>query len=227
MTRILIVDDNDALARALVINFRARGYQVDAVSSGAAALKRAASTNPDLVVLDLGLPDMDGLEVLAGLRGWTSLPVIVLSARTTSDEKVRALEAGADDYVTKPFNMNELVARVKAAIRRGASARSANEQAIVETGAFTIDFGAGVVIRNGQPVKLTPTEWHVLEVLATNVGKLVSQDKLLTDVWGAGYEGQTNYLRVYLAQLRRKLEHDPAHPKHLITEPGLGYRLMP
>jgi two-component system KDP operon response regulator KdpE len=186
-----------------------------------------ARAHPDVVVLDLGLPDLDGIEVLHGIRGWNVVPVVVLSARTTSDEKVEALDAGADDYVTKPFEMNELLARLRAAVRRGAAAGSSGTPVIVETGGFSIDLSSAVVSRDGHQVRLTPTEYHLLEVLARNLGRLVPQQRLLADVWGPGYEKETHYLRVYVGQLRRKLEVDPASPRHLITEPGLGYRLDP
>jgi two-component system KDP operon response regulator KdpE len=225
MTRVLVVDDDAALARALAINLRARGYDVDVATSGREALEGLASSRPDVVVLDLGLPDLDGIDVLHGIRGWNGVPVVVLSARTTSDEKVEALDAGADDYVTKPFEMNELLARIRAATRRGATATTADAPAVVRTDAFTVDLAAGVVMREGQQVRLTPTEYHLLEVLVRHAGRLVPQQQLLREVWGPGYEKETHYLRVYLAQLRRKLEPDPATPRHLVTEPGLGYRL--
>jgi len=221
MTRVLVVDDEPQIVRALRINLRARGYEVDAAPDGRSALDLAARRHPDVVVLDLGLPDMDGVEVIRGLRGWLTVPIIVLSARHASDEKVDALDAGADDYVTKPFGMDEMLARLRAAVRR---AQPAAEAAVVETGAFTVDLAAKKVRRDGADVRLTPTEWHVLEVLVRNGGKLVSQQQLLREVWGPSYEHETNYLRVYLAQLRRKLERDPSHPEHLITEPGMGYR---
>jgi two-component system KDP operon response regulator KdpE len=224
MTRILVVDDDPALSRALSINLRARGFEVTLASNGREALDLLARAHPEVVVLDLGLPDLDGIEVLEGIRGWNQVPVVVLSARSTSDEKVAALDAGADDYVTKPFEMNELLARLRAAIRRGAAA-GASAPATLETDAFSVDFARGVVTRHGEQVRLTPTEYHLLEVLARNAGRMVSQQQLLREVWGAGYEKETNYLRVYLAQLRRKLEDDPSSPRHLITEPGLGYRL--
>jgi len=221
MTRVLVVDDEPQIVRALRINLRARGYEVDAAPDGRGALELAARRHPDVVVLDLGLPDMEGVEVIRGLRGWLSVPIIVLSARHASDEKVEALDAGADDYVTKPFGMDELLARLRAAVRRSAPAE---EAAVVETESFTVDLAAKKVVRDGGDVRLTPTEWHVLEVLVRNAGRLVSQQQLLREVWGPAYENETNYLRVYLAQLRRKLEPDPARPRHLITEPGMGYR---
>ena len=227
MTRALVVDDDAALARALAINLRARGYDVTVAGNGRDALEAVARVRPEVVVLDLGLPDLDGLEVLRGIRGWNEVPVVVLSARSTSDEKVDALDAGADDYVTKPFEMNELMARLRAAVRRGSVAGARDGVPLVETAAFTVDLAAGVVIRDGAQVRLTPTEYHLLEVLARNIGRLVPQQQLLRDVWGPGYEKEAHYLRVYVAQLRRKLEPDPSAPRHLVTEPGLGYRLDP
>ena len=226
MSRILIVDDDIALARALGINLRARGFDVAIAHDGREALELLARVQPEVVVLDLGLPDLDGIEVLHGIRGWNPVPVLVLSARSTSDEKVAALDAGADDYVTKPFEMNELMARIRAASRRGSLAGAAPGP-VVETAAFTIDLAAGVVRRGTDAIRLTPTEYHLLEVLARNIGRLVPREQLLRDVWGAGYEREGHYLRVYMAQLRRKLEPDPGAPRHLITEAGIGYRLMP
>ena len=227
MTRVLVVDDDAALARALAINLKARGYDVTVAHTGRQALEGLAKVHPDVVVLDLGLPDLDGIEVLHGIRGWNPVPVVVLSARTTSDEKVDALDAGADDYVTKPFEMNELLARLRAAVRRGSLAGSGDRPATIETATFTIDLASGIVARDGEQVRLTPTEYHLLEVLARHAGRLVPQQQLLTEVWGPGYERETHYLRVYVGQLRRKLERDPAEPRHIITEPGLGYRLDP
>jgi two-component system KDP operon response regulator KdpE len=227
VTRALVVDDDAALARALAINLRARGYDVTVAGNGRDALEAVARVRPEVVVLDLGLPDLDGLEVLRGIRGWNEVPVVVLSARSTSDEKVDALDAGADDYVTKPFEMNELMARLRAAVRRGSVAGARDDVPLVETASFTVDLAAGVVTRDGRQVRLTPTEYHLLEVLARNVGRLVPQQQLLRDVWGPGYEKEAHYLRVYVAQLRRKLEPDPSEPRHLVTEPGLGYRLDP
>jgi len=204
---------------------RARGYEVELAASGESALDLVARFHPDVVVLDLGLPDLDGIVVLQGIRGWNPVPVVVLSARATSNEKVAALDAGADDYVTKPFEMNELLARVRAAVRRGSMVGDEASPHIVTTSSFEVDLVAGVVTRAGEQVRLTPTEYHLLEVLARNCGRLVPQPQLLRDVWGPGYERESHYLRVYMAQLRRKLEVDPSHPRHLITEPGLGYRL--
>ncbi|MDI5965918.1 response regulator [Streptomyces sp. SL13] len=222
--RVLVVDDEPQIVRALVINLRARHYDVDAAPDGATALQLAAARHPDVVVLDLGLPDMDGADVIKGLRGWTRVPIIVLSARQASDEKVEALDAGADDYVTKPFGMDELLARLRAAVRRAAPTGEDGEGVLVETGSFTVDLAAKKVHRSGADVRLTPTEWHLLEVLVRSPGRLVSQRQLLQEVWGPAYGTESNYLRVYMAQLRRKLEPDPAHPRHFVTEPGMGYR---
>ena len=226
MTRILVVDDEPQILRALRINLRARGYDVEVADSGAAALKAAAGHPPDLVVLDLGLPDIDGVEVIRGLRGWTTVPIIVLSGRAGSEDKVAALDAGADDYVTKPFGVEELLARIRAVTRRlGAPSEAVPALRI---GQHTVDLADHSVRRDdGTEVKLTPTQWSVLEKLLRHPGKLVSQRQLLHDVWGPEYQNETNYLRQYLAQLRRKLEDDPARPRHLITEPGMGYRYRP
>jgi two-component system KDP operon response regulator KdpE len=224
MSRILVVDDDRQLLRALRINLTARGYEVVLAPDGTTALAAASRQPLDLVIVDLGLPDMDGVEVVEGIRGWSTVPVIVLSARHLEQSKVRALDAGADDYVTKPFGMDELLARVRAALRRAAPVA---EAPVVVTDAFTVDLAARRIIRDGHDVRLTPTEWHLLEVLVRNAGKLVAQRHLLHEVWGPQYESETNYLRVYLAQLRAKLEPDPARPRHLITEPGMGYRFQP
>lgn len=247
MTRVLVVDDEPQILRALRINLRARQYDVEVAGDGAGALRVAASHHPDIVVLDLGLPDMDGVEVIRGLRGWTHVPIIVLSGRASSQDKVEALDAGADDYVTKPFGVDELLARIRAVTRR-VSAVGPNGSAIVEVGRWTVDLTARTVRASvasasavGEPgavglaaggpaaaeVRLTPTEWYLLEILLRNPGKLVSQRHLLREVWGPQYQTETNYLRQYLAQLRRKLEDDPAHPRHLLTEPGMGYRFQP
>ncbi|GFG83808.1 response regulator [Mycolicibacter algericus] len=222
-TRVLVVDDEPQILRALKINLSVRGYEVVTAASGAGALRAAAEHRPDVVILDLGLPDISGIEVLAGLRGWLTVPVIVLSARTDSADKVEALDAGADDYVTKPFGMDEFLARLRAAARRNAAAAEI-DQPIVETSSFTVDLAAKKVTKNGGEVHLTPTEWGMLEMLVRNRGKLVGRDELLTQVWGPAYAKETQYLRVYLAQLRRKLEDDPSNPKHLLTEAGMGYR---
>ena len=225
MTRVLVVDDEPQILRALRINLSARGYEVTTAVDGASALRAAAERQPEVVVLDLGLPDMDGTEVLAGIRGWSKVPVIVLSARTDSADKVDALDAGADDYITKPFGMDELLARLRAAVRRGAAATE-SDQPVVETASFTVDLAAKTVVRDGAEVHLTPTEWGMLEVLVRHRGKLVGQKALLQEVWGPAYATETHYLRVYLAQLRRKLEPEPARPRHLLTEAGMGYRFQ-
>ncbi|WP_415949204.1 response regulator [Streptomyces sp. KLOTTS4A1] len=224
MTRVLVVDDEPQIVRALVINLKARHYEVDTAADGSTALQLAAARRPDAIVLDLGLPDMDGVEVIRGLRRWTRVPVLVLSARHSSDEKVEALDAGADDYVTKPFGMDELLARLRAAVRRAEPVTASGGDVTVDAGDFTVDLAAKKVHREGRDVRLTPTEWHLLEALVRNTGRLVSQKQLLQEVWGPSYGTETNYLRVYMAQLRRKLEADPSHPKHFITEPGMGYR---
>ncbi|WP_327042535.1 response regulator [Micromonospora ureilytica] len=226
MTRILVVDDEPQILRALRINLRARRYDVDVADTGAAALKAAASHPPDLVVLDLGLPDIDGVEVIRGLRGWTTVPIIVLSGRAGSEDKVAALDAGADDYVTKPFGVEELLARIRAVTRRLGGPSEAVPA--LRIGQHTVDLADHSVRKDdGTEVKLTPIQWSVLEKLLRHPGKLVSQRQLLQDVWGPEYQNETNYLRQYLAQLRRKLEDDPARPRHLVTEPGMGYRYRP
>jgi len=253
MTRVLVVDDEPQILRALRINLRARRYDVATAASGTQALDEAAAHPPDLVILDLGLPDMDGVDVIGGLRGWTAVPIIVLSGRADSTDKVEALDAGADDYVTKPFGMDELLARMRAAVRRTPAAEAPPR---VRLGDLVIDLAAKRVTRDvagtartrsadaaaadgagpgaggadGQPdgdIRLTPTEWHLLEVLLRNPGKLLSHRQLLNDVWGPGYGNAGGNLRLYMAQLRRKLEPDPARPRWLITEPGMGYRYQP
>jgi two-component system KDP operon response regulator KdpE len=223
VTRVLVVDDEPQLVRALETNLRVRGYDVDTATTGELALELAARHHPDLVVLDLGLPGIGGIEVIEGLRGWSAVPILVLSVRDGEADKVRALDAGADDYVTKPFGMDELLARVRAATRRAVPTA---EEAVVQTASFVVDLVAKRVQTAAGDVRLTPTEWHVLEVLARHHDKLVTQRQLLQEVWGPGYSTETNYLRVYLAQLRRKLEPDPSRPKALLTEPGMGYRLV-
>jgi two-component system, OmpR family, KDP operon response regulator KdpE len=222
--RVLVVDDDPQLTRALRVTLRAAGYEVVTAADGRAALRDAAAERPDLIVLDLGLPDLDGTEVLAGLRPWFTGPVLVLSARADSQDKVGALDAGADDYVSKPFDMGELLARLRALHRRGASEQ---DDPVVRTGHFTVDLAAKQVTVDGAAVRLTPTEWALLSVLVRAPGRLVGQRQLLQSVWGPAYETETNYLRVYLAQLRRKLEPDPANPRYLHTEPGMGYRFTP
>ena len=265
MTRVLVVDDEPQILRALRINLRVREYEVHVAATGAEALQMASRYPPDLVILDLGLPDLDGVEVIQGLRGWTKAPIIVLSGRADSTDKVEALDAGADDYITKPFGVEELLARMRAAVRRtGAAAdlpkirlgqlvvdlaaKRVTRQAAVPIGAGPIGagpIGAGPIGAGptgagptgagpaspgaAQPddIRLTPTEWHLLEVLLRNPGKLLSRNQLLTEVWGPGYADATGNLRLYMAQLRRKLEPDPARPRWLITEPGMGYRYQP
>ncbi|MFI6316731.1 response regulator [Nonomuraea sp. NPDC050556] len=219
MTRILIVDDEPQILRALRINLAARHYEIAEATSGGSALREAADWHPDLVILDLGLPDLDGVDVIHGLRGWTTIPIIVLSGRAGNQDKVDALDAGADDYVTKPFGIDELLARIRAVSRRTAAQEA--ELASIQIGDHVIDL-TNKTVSGG--VRLTPTEWHLLEILLRNPGKLVSQRQLLTEVWGIKYTKETHYLRQYMAQIRRKLERDPAQPVHLITELGMGYR---
>ncbi|WP_238019671.1 response regulator [Dactylosporangium sp. AC04546] len=226
MTRVLIVDDEPQLLRALRINLQARQYEVVTAADGTAALAAAAADRPDLVVLDLGLPDLDGVEVLRKLRTWTPVPVVVLSGRLGSAEKVAALDAGADDYVTKPFAMDELLARLRAVTRRRSSP---DERLVVRIGEYDVDLTARDArhARTGERRHLTRTEWKILDLLARSPGKLIGHRQLLQEVWGPTYLGQTHYLRQYLAQLRRKLESDPARPRHLLTEPAMGYRFQP
>ena len=221
MTRVLVIDDEPQILRALSTNLRARDFEVDLAQTGAEGLRRAADRLPDLVVVDLGLPDIDGVEVVAGLRGWTSVPIIVLSVRDGEADKVAALDAGADDYVTKPFGMNELLARMRAAMRRTAPT---DEEPVVTTATLEIDLVRKVVTRDGSEVKLTPIEWHLVEVLVRNAGRLVSQRQLLQEVWGPEYGTESAYLRVHMAQVRKKLEPDPSRPRHFVTERGMGYR---
>ena len=224
MTKVVVIDDEDAICRALRINLSARDYEVVTAGDGATGLAAIARERPDVVVLDLGLPDMDGAEVIAGVRGWSGVPILVLSARGQEGAKVAALDAGADDYITKPFGMDELLARLRAAVRRAAPDA---DDPVVTTEHFTVDLAARRVVRaDGEGVRLTPTEWHMLEQLVRNEGKLVTQRQLLNEVWGPAYENESNYLRVYAAQLRRKLEPDVTHPRYIITEPGMGYRFV-
>jgi two-component system KDP operon response regulator KdpE len=227
VTSVLVIDDEAAILRALRINLSARDYIVTTASDGASGLAAMARERPDVVILDLGLPDMAGTDVIRGIRGWSSVPIIVLSANEQELQKVEALDAGADDYVTKPFGMNELLARLRAATRR---AVPGVDEPVVVTAGFTVDLASKRVglgpNGTGGDVRLTPTEWQLLEVLARHADRLVSGKQLLQDVWGPGYGTETNYLRVYMAQLRRKLEPDPARPRCLITEPGMGYRLV-
>jgi two-component system, OmpR family, KDP operon response regulator KdpE len=238
VTRVLVVDDEPQILRALRINLRVRDYDVHVAATGAEALEVAGRYPPDLVILDLGLPDLDGVEVIQGLRGWTKAPIIVLSGRADSVDKVEALDAGADDYITKPFGVEELLARMRAAVRRTGTAEDLPR---IQLGHLVVDLAAKRVMRQApvpaadgpaggtqaDDIRLTPTEWHLLEVLLRNPGKLLSRNQLLTEVWGPGYADATGNLRLYMAQLRRKLEPDPARPHWLITEPGMGYRYQP
>jgi two-component system, OmpR family, KDP operon response regulator KdpE len=223
VTHVLVIDDEAPLLRALRINLSARDYKVSTATDGTTGLSAMARDHPDVVIVDLGLPDMDGTEVIRGIRGWSSAPIIVLSARGQELQKVEALDAGADDYITKPFGMNELLARLRAATRRAAPGV---DEPVIDAEDFTVDLAAKrVSLRSGAQVRLTPTEWQLLEVLARHRGRLVTGRQLLQEVWGPAYETETHYLRVYMAQLRRKLEPDPSRPQHLLTEPGMGYRL--
>jgi two-component system, OmpR family, KDP operon response regulator KdpE len=224
LTRVLVVDDDPQILRALRINLRARSYEVDVAADGATALRVAAAHPPDLVVLDLGLPDLDGTDVIRGLRGWTNVPIIVLSGRAEGADKVGALDAGADDYLTKPFGVDELLARIRAVTRRTHPQDPAGP-AVSVIGRYTIDLSDHTITPADQ--RLTPTEWQLLEQLLRNPGKLITQRQLLQEVWGPQYSTESNYLRQYLARLRRKLEDDPTRPRHLITEPGMGYRYQP
>jgi two-component system KDP operon response regulator KdpE len=228
VNRVLVVDDEPQILRALSINLRARAYEVHTASSGREALHIAAAHPPDLVILDLGLPDLEGVDVIQGLRGWSSVPILVLSGRTDSSDKVQALDAGADDYLTKPFGVDELLARLRALSRRTGRPES---EPTVQLGQATVDLAARrVSVTDGDTVtdvRLTPTEWHLLEVLVRHPGQLLSQKQLLAEVWGAGYENAHGNLRLYMAQLRRKLEPDPARPRFLLNEPGMGYRFDP
>jgi len=221
--RILVADDDPQLVRALRITLAAHGYDVVAAPDGAAAVTLAASAHPDLVMLDLGMPRLDGVEVIQALRGWTTAPIVVVSGRTGSADKVEALDAGADDYVTKPFQMDELLARLRALARRGSGG---GESAVVRFGDTVVDLAAHEVTRAGAHVRLTPTEWRMLEFLARHPGTLVTRETLLKEIWASENVGDSGYLRLYVSQLRKKLEPDPAHPRHLLTESGMGYRLV-
>ena len=224
MTRVLVIDDEPSILRALRINLTARNYEVSTATDGTSGLAAVSRERPDAVILDLGLPDMEGTDVIHGVRGWTSTPIIVLSVWDQEQQKVAALDAGADDYVTKPFGMDELLARLRAAVRRSAPAP---DEPVVTTPDFTVDLAAKRVTRDGDgDIRLTPTEWQLLEILVRNRGRLVTQRQLLQEVWGPAYESESNYLRVYVAQLRRKLEPEPSHPRYLLTEPGMGYRFQ-
>jgi len=224
VTKVLVIDDEAPILQALRINLSARKYEVSTAADGAAGLAAMARDRPDVLILDLGLPDMDGTDVIKGVRGWTSTPIIVLSAWGQESKKVAALDAGADDYVTKPFGMDELLARLRAAVRRATPAAA---EPVVSTGHFTVDLSAKRVVKEGADVRLTPTEWQLLEVLVRNADRLVTQRQLLQEVWGPGYLKEASYLRVYMANLRRKLEPSPSRPRYLLTEPGMGYRFMP
>ena len=228
MTRVLVVDDEPQIRKALKVNLSARDYEVDLAATGEEALVLAADRHPDVVLLDLGLPGIDGLEVIEGLRGWTSVPIIVLSVRGEESDKVAALDAGADDYVSKPFGMGELLARLRAALRRH---QPSDEVATVVTAAFEVDLSAGRVTSTlegrREEVRLTPTEWSIVERLVRSPGRLVTQRQLLHEVWGPQYDHETNYLRVHLANIRRKLEPQPGAPRYFVTEPGMGYRFEP
>jgi two-component system, OmpR family, KDP operon response regulator KdpE len=221
VTRVLVVDDEASILRALRINLTARHYEVSTAADGASGLAAMARDRPDVLILDLGLPDMNGTDVIKGVRGWTSTPIIVLSAWGQESQKVEALDAGADDYITKPFGMGELLARLRAAVRRAAPAP---DEPVVATADFTVDLAAKRVTRDGRDVRLTPTEWQLLEVLVRYRDRLVTQRQLLQEVWGPQYTTESNYLRVFMAHLRRKLEPDPSRPRYLLTEPGMGYR---
>jgi two-component system KDP operon response regulator KdpE len=227
VTKVLVIDDEPSILRALRINLTARDYEVSTAADGTSGLAAVSRERPDVLILDLGLPDMDGTDVIHGVRGWTSTPIIVLSVWGQEQMKVAALDAGADDYVTKPFGMDELLARLRAAVRRAAPAP---DEPVVTTPDFTVDLAAKRVTRTSVPssvdVRLTPTEWQLLEILVRNRGRLVSQRQLLQEVWGPAYESESNYLRVYMAQLRRKLEPEPSRPRYLLTEPGMGYRFQ-
>jgi two-component system KDP operon response regulator KdpE len=222
VTRVLVIDDEPSILRALRINLTARNYEVTTATDGASGLAAVSRDRPDVLILDLGLPDMEGTDVIHGVRGWTSTPIIVLSVWDQEQQKVAALDAGADDYVTKPFGMDELLARLRAAVRRSAPAP---DEPVVATPDFTVDLAAKRVTRDGDgDIRLTPTEWQLLEILVRNRGRLVTQRQLLQEVWGPAYESESNYLRVYVAQLRRKLEPEPSRPRYLLTDPGMGYR---
>ena len=222
--RVLVVDDEAAMLRALRINLRVREYDVATAATGQEALTEAGRRPPDAVILDLGLPDLDGIEVIRRLRGWSSAPIIVLSGRAGPGDKIAALDAGADDYVTKPFSMEELLARLRAALRRE---DTGPPPARVQIGRCEVDLAARTVREGASAVRLTPTQWRLLEILLHHPGQLVGTQRLLTEIWGPGYERYAHYLRFHMAGLRRKLEADPSRPRHLLTEPGMGYRYQP
>ncbi|BCW11849.1 DNA-binding response regulator [Arthrobacter sp. NtRootA4] len=222
---ILVVDDDPHIVRALAITLKGQGYAVVTATDGESALRAAAQRPIAVMILDLGLPDMDGNAVIAAVREWSAVPILVLSARHGSNDKVEALDAGADDYITKPFGLEELLARLRALLRR--NTEPSEEITRVETSSFTVDLGKRQITKAGQDVRMTPTEWNILDILVRNPDKLITQQQLLTEVWGPAYAKEANYLRVYMAQLRRKLEKEPGSPRHLITEPGMGYRFVP
>lgn len=227
MNRVLVVDDEPQIVRALGIHLRARGWDVVTAGDGIEALDVARHAHPDVVVLDLGLPALDGVDVIGRLRARSPVPILVLSGRSDSTDKVDALDAGADDYVTKPFGMDELMARLRALVRRGQPSESAARAGVTTFGRVTVDLAATRVTVDGDEVRLTPTEWHLLEVFVRNPGRLISQRQLLSEVWGPGYENAHGNLRLYMAQLRRKLEPEPSRPVHFRNEPGMGYRFEP
>lgn len=227
MRTVLVVDDEPQLLRALQVNLHAEGYQVLTALDGTTGLLHAANNHPDLIVLDLGLPDINGVDVITKIRRSSSTPIIVLSARHGSVDKVRALDAGADDYVTKPFGLDELLARLRVAERRLGTSDGDEQALTVDVGDFEVDLANRKVTRDGAPVRLTPREWAILQLLVRNPGRLITQQQMLAKIWGPGYDGETHYLRVYMGQLRRKLEADPARPRHLLTEAGMGYRFEP
>ena len=221
--KILIADDDPQILRALRITLRARGYDVVTAADGTGAINAAVAEKPDLLMVDLGMPGLGGLEVIEAVRGWSSAPILVVSGRIGSADKVEALDAGADDYVTKPFAIDELLARIRALTRRVAAP---TDEPVVTFGAVVVDLAARTVVRAGESVRLTPTEWQFLELLVRNEGRLVTRQQLLADIWGSEHVRDTGYLRLYLSQLRRKLEDDPGAPRHLITEAGMGYRFQ-
>lgn len=224
MTFVLVVDDDPAMRRTLRINLRARDYDVEEAADGRSALQIVDERMPDVILLDLGLPDLDGVSVLRRLREFTQVPVIVVSARTESDDKVEALDLGADDFVTKPFAIEELLARIRATSRRSGVPEHA---VVIEIDGLVLDTSECRAARDEQPIHLTPIEWRIVDVLTRQRGRLVRQSTLLHEVWGPAYEGQSNYLRVHLSSIRRKLERDPANPVLFVTEPGVGYRFAP
>jgi two-component system, OmpR family, KDP operon response regulator KdpE len=226
MSKILVVDDEPHLRRALSINLKARSYEVIEAATGEEALTAVATSNPELVLLDLGLPGISGLDVIEGLRAWSTVPIIVLTVRDDQRSKVRALDLGADDYVTKPFGMEELFARMRVALRRN---RPLDEElAKIQTDAWTLDFVSHTIVSTaGEPIHMTPTEWSIVEYLARYPHRLITQRNLLDAVWGPTFTPDANLLRVHLAHIRRKLEVDPAQPRHFITEAGLGFRFEP